>query len=98
MLKRLSYILILLFIFLSCKNRESITEGNSAYYWTTTFSINKEKQEFLNKNNISRLYIRYFDVVLKDNVSMPNATIRFEDKIPETIEVIPTIYIMGNSK
>lgn len=95
MLKRLSYILILLFIFLSCKNRESITEGNSAYYWTTTFSINKEKQEFLNKNNISRLYIRYFDVVLKDNVSMPNATIKFKDKIPETIEVIPTIYIMN---
>lgn len=95
-MKKLLYIFILVLVLSSCDNhRKSSTEGNSVYYWTTTFSLDKTKQDFISKNNISRLYIRYFDVVLKDNVSMPNATIRFEDKIPETIEVIPTIYIMN---
>ncbi len=96
MSKRLVYILLLSFILFSCKdNRKSITEGNSAYYWETVFSIDKAKQNFIAKNNITRLYIRYFDVVLQDNMPKPNATVRFKDSIPCNMEVIPTIYVMN---
>ncbi|MDY6393755.1 MAG: hypothetical protein SPK52_04815 [Synergistales bacterium] len=95
-MKKLLYIFILVLVLSSCDNhRKSSTEGNSVYYWKTTFSLDKTKQDFISKNNITRLYIRYFDVVLRGNASVPNATIKFKSSIPDSIQVIPAIYIMN---
>ena len=45
-------------------------------------------------HNVQRLYIRYFDVVKKPNQEpLPNATITFNDSVPQDIEVIPTVFI-----
>lgn len=60
----------------------------------------------MTEHRISRLYVRYFDVVTTDgNEPMPNATIRFAEPSDTTLsiadvsqqqEIIPTIFIVND--
>lgn len=85
---------------LSCKDSVSLKsdEGNSIYYWRTTFSLNDNESEFLKKHNVKKMYMRFFDVSptydkgSREKV-IPEATIQFNDSIPGGIEVVPTVYI-----
>ena len=81
----------------SCKNNNVENDKNfvnSVYYWTTTFRLSPEKCDFLKDNDIKRLYIRFFDVVIDEQERiMHNATILFQDSVPQGIEVIPTVFI-----
>ena len=53
---------------------------NAAYYWRTTWSLDSTELDFLSRHNITKLYCRFFDVVMgDDSLPMPNATIRFPD-------------------
>ncbi len=64
------------------------------YYWSTTFRIDSTKQAFINEHRITRLYVRYFDVVMNERQEpQPNATIRFETAMPDSVDIIPTIFI-----
>ena len=94
-------------IFLSgCDHNDRLSpfsheEGNSIYYWRTEFKLNSEEREFLRRHQVERKYIRFFDVKADDYYLTtwypeiyPNATIKFTDKIPESVKhVIPTVYI-----
>lgn len=73
----------------------SLEECNSVYYWRTDLRLDSTEKAFLNKYHINKVYCRYFDVVMNDNATepSPNATIAFSDTLPNTIEMIPTIYI-----
>ena len=78
------------------KDNNQLVSGNSAYYWSTVFSLDQQQHDFIRQHDISRLYVRYFDVVLnEEGLPMPNATIQFSDSIPEGIEIIPTVFIMN---
>lgn len=78
---------------------DSTLSGNSIYYWKTVFSLNDYEKDFLQKHDISRLYIRLFDIALQtqdaqDTLALvPVGTIQFKDSVPENMEVIPTVYI-----
>ncbi len=78
-----------------CKdNRTSL---RSAYYWSTTWENDTNLQAFIRQNNIQKLYLRYFDVVVDDNGDvMPNATVRFNNKTPDSVEIVPTVYIVND--
>lgn len=81
----------------------STLSGNGIYYWKTVFSLNEYEKEFLQKHDISRLYIRLFDVALqdkdaKDTLALaPVGTIQFKEPVPKNLEVIPTVYITYES-
>ncbi len=79
---------------MSCGERRELVR--SAYWWSTTFGPSVQELEFLDVHNVSRLYLRYFDVVVDpDGEVMPNATLKFNDSIPEGLEVIPTVFIVN---
>lgn len=81
-------------IIASCHNNRKHYNIRAAYYWSTTLDIDSQKADFINKHLITRLYIRYFDVVLNDdNTPMPNATLRFVNLPDSSIEIIPTVFI-----
>ena len=75
------------------------TQGeNDVYYWRTTFSLDSTERAFLTDHRIRRLYCRYFDVVMDGQRGpVPNATVSFEAEMPDSIEVVPTVFIMNNS-
>jgi len=89
-----SFCIFLLFMSWSCRGEE--WQFRSAYFWSTIFSLDSLKMDFISQHRINRLYIRYFDVVVKSDGSiMPNATIKFQDSVPEYIDVVPTVYIVN---
>lgn len=81
------------------EERESEGAGkpmNAAYYWSTVFSLDSAQQAFIRNQHIGRIYLRYFDVVMKDGKPMPNATVQFASARPKGVEMVPTIYIVNS--
>jgi hypothetical protein len=83
----------LLFIFLiifSCKD----TKKNevSFYFWRTKFALSTQEEKTLINNKVTKLYVRYFDVALQNNIPFPIKPIQFEKKAVKQ-KIIPTIFI-----
>ena len=78
-----------------CSKREELSESNAVYFWRTDLRLDSMEQVFLQRYHINKVYCRYFDVVMNEEGSepMPNATISFSGTLPDSIELIPTIYI-----
>ena len=74
---------------------KSLEQCNSVYYWRTDLRLDSTERVFLKQYDIKKVYCRYFDVVMGDNDAepSPNATISFSDSLPDSVEIIPTIYI-----
>lgn len=85
---------------LSCQDKASCNtdEKNSIYYWRTTFSLSESEKEFLDKHDVRKIYLHLFDVEWsyrgkQGEIVTPEATIKFNDSVPNGIEIVPTIYI-----
>ncbi len=74
---------------------EPLETGNAVYYWRTDLRLDSAERAFLTQYNINKVYCRYFDIVMSDDGSepKPNATMTFSDTLPDSIEIIPTVYI-----
>lgn len=102
----LTYVILLTVVIACQQNPESsnttssseIVSSNGIYYWKTRFCLDDYELDFLKKHEISRIYVKMFDVALQndspDTLSViPIATTRFESPIPDGIEIVPTVYI-----
>lgn len=74
----------------SCGKKQS--PDVSFYYWKTSFRLSAPEKEILSKNDVKKLYIRYFDVALINNEPLPVAPIRFNEKA-EKYTIVPVIFI-----
>ena len=75
-------------------SRKPLEQGNAVYYWRTDLRLDSTERAFLSQYHINKVYCRYFDVVMGDSGEpKPNATISFSDTLPDSIEIIPTVYI-----
>jgi len=96
MIKRLCIIGILTLLAMNCSRRQVHlpATGNAVYYWRTDFRLDSTEQAFLRHHHIRRIYCRYFDVVNRESQGlMPNATITFSQGMPDSIEMVPTVFI-----
>lgn len=93
------FLLLVLTGFSACKHdvAEPLPVENAVYYWRTSWHLDSAETAFLSNHDISRVYCRYFDVVLTGGEPMPNATIRFDEtcarSLPDGLELVPTVYI-----
>lgn len=109
-MRRLLYFLLLISTVISCKEQTANKaqmysdcskedSGRGIYFWKTKFSLNDYELRFLKDHDISRLYVKFFDVALDNHSSddtlsiVPIATTRFESEFPDDIEIVPTVYI-----
>ncbi|MEO8236124.1 MAG: hypothetical protein ABI549_11965 [Flavobacterium sp.] len=84
-------VLFLLIIMLSsCK--EDKVPLVSFYYWKTQLKLTKLEKQTLNKNEVKKLYVRYFDVKLVNNKAFPVAPIHFLENVKNQ-EIIPVVFI-----
>ena len=86
-------LLALCLLTVCCRQEEQMDEENAVYYWRTEWRLDSTEQAFLRQYDIHKVYCRYFDVVMADSVPMPNATLSFDEAVPEGVELIPTVYI-----
>lgn len=87
---------IILCLLMSCTGNDTNRHENirAAYYWSTTLEIDSQKAEFIREHGITRLYVRYFDVVTDDDGEpVPNATLQFHSLSDSSMEIIPTVFI-----
>ena len=88
-------ILSMALLLVSCRKDEVKTSMRSVYYWSTTLNMDSTKTVFIKKYSISRVYLRYFDVVDDEaGRAMPNATLSFATKVPQGIDIVPTVFVM----
>ena len=87
--------LLLCLLMTGCSERQELTEGNAVYFWRTDLRLDSTEWAFLQRYHINKVYCRYFDVVIDEEGAepKPNATIAFSCTLPDSIELIPTIYI-----
>lgn len=92
-------ILCLICLFGSCGEKDTHKPVRSVYYWSTAFSLDSLKRDFLHNHGIERIYVRYFDVVQGGSgFPVPNATIRI-DSVPgvEEWEIVPVVFILPDA-
>ena len=76
------------------KGIAELEEGDAVYYWRTDLRLDSVERAFLTQYQVKKFYCRYFDVVMSESGEpKPNATITFSDALPDSIEIIPTVYI-----
>ena len=81
----------------ACGRTDGGGSRRSVYYWSTVLDIDSTKQAFIDRYGISRMYVRYFDVVIgEDGRPVPNATLRFRTGVPRGMEIVPTVYIVND--
>ena len=87
--------LLLCLLTTGCSERQELTEGNAVYFWRTDLRLDSTEQSFLQRYHINKVYCRYFDVVIDEEGTepKPNATLAFSCTLPDSIELIPTVYI-----
>ncbi|MBR6964386.1 MAG: hypothetical protein IKH86_12280 [Prevotella sp.] len=72
-------------------------EGNAMYYWRTSLRFDSTERAFMRQQNIRRLYVKFFDVAVESRQgAIPVATLKFNDPVPEGVEVVPTVFIVEN--
>lgn len=89
-------LLVLVLIFCSCTSKDVSPKVKAAYYWSTTLKMDSVKTTFIHCHGITRLYVRYFDVVDTPSGPMPNATLLFNDTLPQNLDIIPTVFITND--
>ena len=89
-------------LLLSCGRKGRSGEGEAfrgIYYWKTDFVITPSDSAFLSAHRIDRIYLRFFDVILSNKAitgytgPVPNATVTFSSPKPESIEIVPVVFI-----
>ena len=94
MMTRLLFSLLIVVLLLTgCRQQSPMPQENSIYYWRTEWRLDSLERDFLKQYDIHKVYCRYFDVVMRNNEPMPNATISFTDPIDPSLSIVPTVYI-----
>lgn len=68
----------------------------AVYYWRTTMSLDSAERDFLTRHDVGKMYVRFFDVVMRHGAAQPNATIAGLDSVPAGIRIVPVVFIMEN--
>lgn len=99
LIKYLIYALPVTLIFLISCGRGTSENKRAFYYWKTTFHLTATERQSLTSLEIQKLYIRLFDVdwAAELNDIIPVGEIRFAEKPPANIEVVPTIFITNRA-
>lgn len=93
MIKRFLWSL-LVFLLIACgKNDKPII---AFYYWKTIFKLSEKETEILKDNNVSKLYIRYFDISLnpENQLPIPLSPIRFQQNT-NNFTIVPVVFIQN---
>lgn len=73
--------------------------GNGIYFWKSVFELNGYETDFLRRHDITQLYVKMFDVApdrdwnTGETDVFPIATTRFKTPKPDSVSIIPTVYI-----
>lgn len=82
----------------SCSRSPKRADERGIYYWKTVFDMTDADRNFLKEHSINTLYLHLFDVDVESDYDgtegpVPIATMRFKSAMPDSVEIIPAVYI-----
>ena len=86
-------LLIAVLMLTGCQQQSPMPQQNSVYYWRTEWHLDSVERNFLKQYDIQKVYCRYFDVVMRNDEPMPNATLSFAEPVDPSLSIVPTVYI-----
>lgn len=90
---KLIYILILsIGLFSACKKEPN----TSFYYWKTQYSISPYEQNYLDSLNVEKLYVRFFDVDIKNGNAVPIGNLIVHEKNKKQA-IVPVVFITNET-
>jgi len=87
-------LLMLLFAFASCRKDRVV--NSSFYYWKTVYDKNTIENQYFNALHCKKLYLRMMDVDKGDDQIVPISPIRFKAPLPDSVELIPVVFIVND--
>lgn len=84
-------LLLIIFFMVGCKEEKHPVEA-AFYYWKTNFTLTGPEKQILEELDVNKLYVRYFDIAMKNNTPVPVMPVFFESK-PPVKEIVPVVYI-----
>ena len=103
MKKSIAFCALLLVCMVGCQQKNPYNDrlkysGNAVYYWQTWFSLDEEDTEFLDKNNIQTIYLRFFDVDINSeefssDKCAPVATVNISEESFHDFRIVPVVFI-----
>lgn len=66
----------------------------SFYYWKTTFNLTEIESQVLKDNQVAKIYVRYFDIIIKDKNPVPVSPVHFKD-IP-VMDFVPVVFVKND--
>jgi hypothetical protein len=95
-MKKLSVLFSGFLVLLSC-HKARVVE-TSFYYWKTVYRNNQAEQAYLHHFKAKKLYIRITDVGLDtgSNTPAPVSPIVFNNHLPDSIEIVPVVFVIND--
>lgn len=87
-MKKILFLILFVSVFVACKKQHS----TSFYFWKATYKISSFEQSYLDSLNVEKLYVRFFDVDVKNGKAIPVGEISIEEKNVKQ-EIIPVVFI-----
>jgi hypothetical protein len=83
----------------SCTKTKSKLIQPAFYYWKSSFRLSDIERNTLQKNQINKLYIKFFDITWDSYKSHPQfvAAIRFAEKAQNSCDIIPVVFITNQT-
>ncbi|MEC4114465.1 hypothetical protein [Myroides pelagicus] len=87
-------LLIVIFVVLGCTDHNKNQQLKlSYYYWRTSYALDSVERKSLQDLSIDKMYMRYFDVVLKNHAAVPLSPIMFKERVDSTMALVPVVFI-----
>ncbi|MBK6833943.1 MAG: hypothetical protein IPG89_06585 [Bacteroidetes bacterium] len=90
----ISFSALLLALLFSCTKRETTA---SFYYWQTNFSLNQIEKQALSELHCQEVYVRLFDIDIKNDSIVPLGVIKNLDSFPSNLQLIPVVFITNRT-
>jgi hypothetical protein len=96
LIKKVSFSLVIAVFLLSCHRKKVV--DTSFYYWKTVYKTNKTETAWLQHFKVKRLYVRIMDVNTAEDGPdpVPVSPIIFKDKLPDSIQIVPVVFIVND--
>jgi hypothetical protein len=92
---RTRYLLLFCLMMLaSCKHPRKVS--TCFYYWKTVYKQNQVESEYAKHLHSNKMYLRIMDMDESGVQPTPVSPITFQQKLPDTVQLIPVVYIINN--
>jgi hypothetical protein len=87
-------LIIISFGLVSCRKNRVV--NTSFYYWKTVYHPTGTESKYFNALHCKKLYVRIMDIDKGDDQIVPISPINFKVPLPDSVQLIPVVYIVNN--